>query len=346
MKICGIFLQLLVLVVIFFHGMVSSSSSYDGPLVLNFYKETCPLVQQIVRRNVEIAVLKDPRMAASLLRLHFHDCFVTGCDGSVLLDDSGSIVSEKQAGPNVNSLRGFEIIDRIKYILEEACPQTVSCADILALAARDAVVLRGGPSWDIYLGRRDSMKAGFNGANNFLPAPNSSLEALIASFQKQGLDASDLVALSGGHTMGEARCLSFRQRIYEDNADKYDHRDQEQLIYRRRAAGRVFRRALRSICPKSGRDEALAPLDSMTPARFDNHYFHSIIRGEGLLHSDNVLVREDYAEGEIRKHVWAYANDQELFFAAFVNSMLKMGSINVLTGGQGEIRSNCRFINS
>ena len=48
----------------------------DGLLVFDYYKETCPFVEDIIRRQVEIAVLKDPRMAASLLRLHFHDCFV------------------------------------------------------------------------------------------------------------------------------------------------------------------------------------------------------------------------------------------------------------------------------
>lgn len=59
----------------------------------------------------------------------------------MLLDDVTGIASEKRSVPNRNSIRGFEVIDEIKAKLEEACPHTVSCADILALAARGSTVL-------------------------------------------------------------------------------------------------------------------------------------------------------------------------------------------------------------
>lgn len=63
-----------------------------------------------------------------------------GCDGSVLLDDTAHFKGEKNAGPNRNSVKGFDIIDNIKADVERICPSTVSCADILILAAREAVM--------------------------------------------------------------------------------------------------------------------------------------------------------------------------------------------------------------
>jgi hypothetical protein len=67
-------------------------------------------------------------------------CDVKGCDGSVLLADTATFTGEQNAFPNAGSLRGFGVIDNIKSQVEAICKQTVSCADILAVAARDSVV--------------------------------------------------------------------------------------------------------------------------------------------------------------------------------------------------------------
>lgn len=75
-----------------------------------------------------------------------------GCDGSVLLDDTPTFTGEKTAAPNNNSLCGFDVIDNIKAHIEGICPQVVSCADILAVAARESVVaVRGENTKDIKL---------------------------------------------------------------------------------------------------------------------------------------------------------------------------------------------------
>ncbi|KAH9314463.1 hypothetical protein KI387_023090, partial [Taxus chinensis] len=167
--------------------------SANAQLSATFYDKSCPNALSIIKSEIKKVVGNESRMGASLLRLHFHDCFVEGCDGSVLLDGSSG---EKTAGPNLHSARGFNTIDAIKRNLEAACTGVVSCADILAVAARDSVVRLGGPTWTVPLGRRDSKTSNQNGANNNIPSPTSSLSNLTARFRAQGLSSKDLVALS------------------------------------------------------------------------------------------------------------------------------------------------------
>ncbi|CAO2198395.1 unnamed protein product [Urochloa humidicola] len=302
-----------------------------GGLFPQFYDHSCQ-AKEIVKSIVAQAVARETRMAASLVRLHFHDCFVQGCDASLLLDNSTGIVSEKGSNPNRNSARGFEVIDEIKVALESACPGTVSCADILALAARDSTLLVGGPYWEVPLGRRDSLGASIQGSNNDIPAPNNTLPTIITKFRRQGLDLVDVVALSGAHTIGLSRCTSFRQRLYNQSGNGVADftLDASYAAY------------LRTGCPSSGGDDNLFPLDFVTPDKFDNFYFKNLLVGKGLLNSDEVLLTKS---AETAALVKAYADDVHLFFQHFAQSMVKMGNISPLTGAQGEVRKNCRRLN-
>ncbi|KAF8414040.1 hypothetical protein HHK36_002039 [Tetracentron sinense] len=99
--------------------------------------KSCPKAEKIVLDYVKKHIPNAPSLAAAFIRIHFHDCF--GCDGSVLLNSTSSNQAEKEAVPN-QTLRGFDFIDRVKSLLEAECPSIVSCADVLALVARDAVV--------------------------------------------------------------------------------------------------------------------------------------------------------------------------------------------------------------
>ncbi|CAL5006931.1 unnamed protein product [Urochloa decumbens] len=325
------------------YGGARASAGAGVSLGAGAYRATCPRAEEIVRAGVERAVAADPRMAASLLRLHFHDCFVNGCDGSVLLDDKPPFfIGEKTAVPNANSLRGFEVVDAIKAELEQECPETVSCADLLAIAARDSVVVSGGPTWEVEAGRKDSRTASLQGANANLPAPTSGVATLIQKFRNVGLSAKDMVALSGAHTIGKARCTSFSARLASGAGVSFST-----------AADMGFLQSLQQLCSGSA-GSALAHLDLATPATFDNQYYINLLSGDGLLPSDQALASPLGAtvpggadDVDVAGLVAAYAFDASVFFQDFAESMHQMGRLAPGGGGgNGEVRVNCRVVNS
>ncbi|KAL8131873.1 hypothetical protein AgCh_007689 [Apium graveolens] len=300
--------------------------SANAQLSANYYASSCPRLQRIVRNALTPSVRRDRRLGASLLRLHFHDCFVNGCDGSVLLDDTSTLTGEKNAFPNMNSLRGFDAIDTIKTRVEAACKDTVSCADILALAARDGTVLLGGPSWTVPLGRRDSTTASQMQANIDLPPPTDDLSALISKFANKGLSAKEMTVLSGSHTIGQAQCSSFRAHIYNGTN-----------------INAAFARTRQARCPASAPngDTNLAPLDLQSPNSFGSDYYQNLVAKRGLLHSDQELFNGGSQDDLVR----TYSRNNRAFRNDFAAAMIKMGNISPLTGTAGEIRKNCRVPN-
>ncbi|KAL5052552.1 hypothetical protein RYX36_033234 [Vicia faba] len=234
------------------------SEADDNELRPDFYGDSCPKLLSMVKQGVLKAIHNEARIGASLLRLHFHDCFVN----------------------------------------------------------------LGGPSWEVGLGRRDSMRASRGDANRSIPAPFLNLDKLKASFANQGLSEKDLVALSGAHTIGLARCSQFRAHIY--NGSNIDP---------------SFAKSLQSKCPRTGNDNLYQPFDFQTPTHFDNLYYKHLLAKKALVHSDQELFNGNPTTDKL---VQKYANDNQEFFQAFAEGMLKMSNINPLTGSKGQIRINCR----
>ncbi|XP_077242564.1 peroxidase P7-like [Tasmannia lanceolata] len=305
--------------------LITISSPVSAQLSVSFYASTCPSVFNTVRAAVRSALNREPRMGASLIRMLFHDCFVNGCDGGILLKDSGSFVGEQNTPANQNSVRGYEVIDNIKTQVDSACGSSVvSCADILVIAARDSVAELGGPSYSVPVGRRDARAPGTSLGD--LVAPSEDLPSILSKFNRKGFTPREVVALSGAHTVGQARCVQFRDRIYnETNIDA------------------SFANSLKANCPrvKPNGDNNLAPLDPQSPNRFGNNYFQALINKRALLHSDQVL----FNGGSTDSIVTMYSNDPSAFSTDFANAMIKMSSLSPLTGTQGEIRVNCGRIN-
>nr|GMD51780.1 peroxidase 10-like [Ipomoea batatas] len=240
---------------------------------------------------------------------------------------------EKNSKPNKGSARGFEVIDTIKANVEKFCPNTVSCADILTLAAREAILLIGGPFWSVSFGRRDGLTTSEDAANNQVPSPFEPLENITAKFVSKGLDIKDVVVLSGAHTIGFAQCFTFKQRLFDfDGAGNPDPTMDASMVSN-----------LRSLCPNQDDSNSnLAPLDAVTTNKFDNVYYKNLVNKTGLLQSDQALVGDNNTTAQM---VLGYSRYPYLFLKDFAASMVKLGSVGVLTGKDGEIRKNCRVVN-
>ncbi|KAK9757599.1 hypothetical protein RND81_01G173200, partial [Saponaria officinalis] len=252
----------------------------------------------------------------------FSPSYGNGCNASVLLDIdvSGENSTEKHNFMINKSLRGYEVIDEAKLLLEEECPMTVSCADIIAYAARDAANILGGITYKVPGGRRDGVVSISDEVFN-LPNP----------FRKKSLTVKDLIVLSGAHSLGISHCISFKDKIY--NFNQTHSMDSSMNLN--------FVDTLRSICPNTNTTTITVPMDFVSPNKLDSAYYRDIREhrvlftlGQTLLDSRKTKTMVDH----YASHGGAWKKD-------FANAMIRMGSIEVKVGEKGQIRSNCRLIN-
>jgi peroxidase len=278
-----------------------------------------------VKDTVKNAVYTNRGIGAGLVRLFFHDCFVEGCDASVLLDPTtANSRPEKLGVPNFPSLRGFEVIDAAKAALESACPGVVSCADVVAFAGRDAAYFLSNANIDFAMpaGRYDGRVSLADETLTNLPSPFAGLDQLKKNFADKGLDADDMVTLSGAHSIGVSHCSSFSDRLASTTSDM----------------DAALKANLTRACNRTG--DPTVVQDLKTPDKLDNQYYRNVLSRDVLFTSDAAL-RSSETGFSVFLNVVIPGRWESKFAAA----MVKMGGIGIKTSANGEIRKNCRLVN-
>ncbi|KAK3227526.1 hypothetical protein Dsin_007388 [Dipteronia sinensis] len=299
----------------------------ESSLYLDYYAKSCPRFNDIMRDTITNKQITTPTTAAATLRLFFHDAILNGVDASVLISSTPFNKAERDADINL-SLPGdaFDVVTRAKTALELSCPNTVSCADILAVATRDLVTMVGGPYYNVVLGRKDGRVSKASTVDGNLPKPTMPMSQILEIFKKRNFTEQEMVALSGAHTIGFSHCKEFSSSIYNDT-NHYNPR---------------FVQGLQRACGDYQKNPTLSVFnDIMTPNKFDNVYYQNLPKGLGLLESDHGLS----SDLRTQRFVDMYARDQNLFFRDFARAMEKLGVYGVKTGRRGEIRHKCDAIN-
>ncbi|KAJ4838614.1 Peroxidase 65 [Turnera subulata] len=305
----------------------------QSQLSLDYYKKTCPQFEKIVGQVITEKQLGFPSTAAGVVRLFFHDCMVEGCDASLLISSNSFNKAERDHDINV-PLPGdaFDVIARAKTALELECPGVVSCSDILATAARDLVVMVGGPHYQVVLGRKDGLVSHATSVQGHLATPKMSIQEIISLFQSRGYTVQEMVALVGAHTIGFSHCKEFSDRLF--NFSKTSKTDP--------ALNPKYADGLKKLCENYTTDPTMSAYnDVMTPGKFDNMYFRNLKRGLGLLASDQALAEDE----RTKPFVELYAENETAFFKDFAKAMEKTSLTKIKTEKDGDVRRRCDQFN-
>ncbi|KAL3691840.1 hypothetical protein R1sor_005491 [Riccia sorocarpa] len=290
----------------------ANATTYKFGLSENHYATTCRKATNIV-----LKVVKDIYKSG-------------GCDASALIKSTPGNLAEVDGEPNKNSLEGFEFIDQIKAAVEAVCPRVVSCADITALAARDALLVSRGFFYPVPLGRRDGVVSKASEAEASLSSNTMNYTALVKNFAAQGFTAKDMVTLSGAHTIGSTHCKKIWGRLYNFSA----------TIKTDPALSPVYAAILKKRCPSSHPQSTTDVLLDPTKGGqfFDSQYYRNVLAGRTGMISDSALIQDPAGRSLVRSFA---SNPSTPFFEEFGKAMVKLGQTKVLTGRKGVIRKVC-----
>ncbi|XP_039140992.1 peroxidase 51-like [Dioscorea cayenensis subsp. rotundata] len=314
--------------------LLNFTTLINAQLSRNFYSKTCPNVESIVKQAVTAKFQQTFVTVPATLRLFFHDCMVQGCDASVMIASTGNNKAEKDHPDNLSLAGdGFDTVIKAKAAVDAVaqCKNKVSCADILALAARDVVSLAGGPHYEVELGRLDGLSSTASSVTGKLPQPTFNLDQLNSLFSQNKLSQTDMIALSGAHTLGFSHCSRFANRIYGfSKANPIDP-----------SLNQAYAKQLQGMCPRNVDPTIAINMDPVTPRTFDNQYYKNLQQGKGLFTSDQSLFTDSRSQGTVN----AWAQSSATFNQAFIDAMGRLGRVGVKTGSNGNIRRDCSVFN-
>ncbi|AQK66608.1 Peroxidase 16 [Zea mays] len=261
----------------------------------DYYAGVCPNLESIVRGAVRQSVALSPLAAPATLRLFFHDCAVRGCDASVMLIDPAG--GDEWRSPDGVMLKpeGFSTVMSAKAAVDSdpQCRNMVSCADILALAARDSVFLSGGPDYEVELGRFDGRVS--SGGSVVVPHGTFDLDQLNAFFSSLLVEHAKSMHTAATATANEhLKCRG-----------SHDRRGVVRLLRVPGGRGSGHGPGARAAGPGAlpgGGPAGFAFLDATTPLRFDNEYYRNLLGGMGILASDQVLYADPRSRGAVERY--------------------------------------------
>ncbi|KAJ4727575.1 Peroxidase [Melia azedarach] len=224
-----------------------------GGLRKNFYRDRCDSAEDIVRNITWKHVSGNPNLAAKLLRMHFHDCFVRGCDGSILINSTANSTAGK--GCNSESKVCQVLIDSVSFQFKK-------------------------PMWKVLTGRRDGRVSLASEVFPNIPSPFANFSQLKQNFSNKGLTVHDLVVLSGGHTIGIGHCNLFSFRLYNFTGKG----DQDPSL------NPAYAEFLKTKCRSLSDTTTTVEMDPGSSDDFDNNYFVILNQNKGLFQSDAALL--------------------------------------------------------
>lgn len=134
---------------------------------------------------------------------------------------------------------------------------------------------------------------------------------------------------AGAHSVGRIHCKNIVNRLYP-TVDPTLNPEHAEYLKRR--------------CPSPEPDPKAveyARNDRITPMVLDNMYYRNILDHKGLLLIDEELATDPTTSPFVEK----MAEDNGYFLDQFSRALIVLSENNPVSGGEGEIREDCRFVN-